>query len=350
MMKKPIIFSVIAFITVGLLYLLKPILLPFLAGAFLAYLGDPLVIKLQRLKLSRTLAAVIVFAFILILIGLFITGLIPLLQNQASTLIEKIPAMISALQNTVIPWVNRQANVLHLPTSIDSSSVQQLVSSHWQQTGHVLNSMWQAISKSSGAIFEWLINLLLIPVVTFYLLRDWPALLSHIEGLLPRNSAPQTLKLVKECDEVLSAFFRGQLMVMLALAAVYALGLSIIGLQVAILIGLIAGLLSIVPYLGFFVGLISALLAALVQFHDGMHLVYVLIVFLIGNAIEGMVLTPWLIGDKIGLHPVAVIFAILAGGHLFGFLGVLLALPVAAVLMVFLRHIQTRYKSSTLYQ
>jgi predicted PurR-regulated permease PerM len=350
MMKKPIIFSMIALITASLIYLLKPVLLPFLVGSFLAYLGDPLVIKLQRLKISRTLAAVIVFAFILIVIGLLITGLIPLLQNQASMLVEKIPAIINALQNVVIPWVNHQANALHIPTSINSSSVQELVSNHWQQTGRVVSSMWQAISKSSGAIFEWLINLLLIPVVTFYLLRDWPVLLSNLEGLLPRNNAKQTIQLIKECDGVLSAFFRGQLMVMLALAAVYSLGLSMIGLQVAVLIGLIAGLLSIVPYLGFFIGLISALLAALVQFHDGMHLVYVLIVFLIGNAMESMALTPWLIGDKIGLHPVAVIFAILAGGHLFGFMGVLLALPVAAILMVFLRHIQTRYKSSALYQ
>jgi predicted PurR-regulated permease PerM len=175
-------------------------------------------------------------------------------------------------------------------------------------------------------------------------------LMTNLRELLPRHKAAQTISIINECDEVLSAFFRGQLIVMLALGCIYAIGLKIVGIQVSLLIGLIAGLLSIVPYLGFSIGLILGLLAAAVQFHDGMHLIYVLIVFIIGNMLEGMVLTPWLVGDKIGLHPVAVIFAVLAGGQLFGFIGILLALPVAAVLMVLLRHLKHQYKNSALYR
>jgi predicted PurR-regulated permease PerM len=198
-------------------------------------------------------------------------------------------------------------------------------------------------------VLNWLINLLLIPVVTFYLLRDWDILVARIQGLLPRRIEPVVVNLVKESNEVLGAFLRGQFLVMLALGTIYSLGLTVIGLDFALLIGMLAGLLSFIPYLGFIVGVISAGIASLLQFYDLIHLLLVIVVFGIGQLIESMLLTPKLVGDCIGLHPVAVIFAVLAGGHLFGFFGILLALPAAAVIMVLLRHTHDEYLRSMFY-
>jgi predicted PurR-regulated permease PerM len=193
-------------------------------------------------------------------------------------------------------------------------------------------------------------NLLVAVVVTFYLMRDWDRLMERLRALLPRRSEAIIVRLAGQSDEVLGAFLRGQLLVMLALGLIYSLGLSIIGLDFALLIGLVAGLISFVPYLGTIVGVLTALIAALIQFQEPIYLLYVGLVFGVGQVLEGMVLTPWLVGDRIGLHPVAVIFAVLAGGQLFGFVGVLLALPVAAVAAVLLRYARERYQQSDLYQ
>jgi predicted PurR-regulated permease PerM len=192
-------------------------------------------------------------------------------------------------------------------------------------------------------------NLVLIPVITFYLLRDWDELVIKVHDLFPRRMASIVGKLAAEADTVLGAFLRGQFYVMLALGLIYSIGLLLIGLDLALPIGMIAGLISFVPYMGAVVGIGMACIAAMLQFQDVMYLVSVLIVFAIGHSLESMLLTPWLVGNKIGLHPVAVIFAVLAGGQLFGFLGVLLALPVASVIMVLLRHIHERYTFSGFY-
>jgi len=198
-------------------------------------------------------------------------------------------------------------------------------------------------------VLGWLMNLVLIPVVTFYLLRDWDLLIKGIRGLLPRKIEPRVEQLAVEINEVLGAFVRGQLLVMFALGVIYTAGLWLIGLDLAFIIGMGAGLLSVVPYLGTVVGLLAAVLAAIFQFQDLFHTVMVLLVFGAGQMLEGMVLTPKLVGDRIGLHPVAVIFAVLAGGQLFGFLGILLALPVASALNVLVRHLRDKYTKSTLY-
>jgi predicted PurR-regulated permease PerM len=207
-----------------------------------------------------------------------------------------------------------------------------------------------SVSQSGLAVIGWIMNLLLIPVVTFYFLRDWDGMIVRVRELLPRNIEPRVMELARQSDEVLSAFLRGQLAVMLALGLIYSIGLWLAGLKLAFLIGMSAGLLSFVPYLGGVLGVGGAVIAALVEHRDLIHVVYVLIVFGFGQTMEGFVLTPWLVGDRIGLHPVAVIFAILAGGQLFGFLGVLLALPATAVLMVILRHVHERYVQSELYR
>ena len=180
-------------------------------------------------------------------------------------------------------------------------------------------------------------------------MRDWDVLVAKVHDLLPRRVADTASKLAGEVDTVLSAFVRGQFYVMLALGCIYSIGLWITGLDLALLIGMLAGLVSFVPYLGSIVGIVMACIAAMVQFHELISLVPVVIVFMVGQALEGMVLTPMLVGDKIGLHPVAVMFAVMAGGQLFGFLGILLALPVASVIMVLLRHVHDLYRYSDFY-
>jgi predicted PurR-regulated permease PerM len=188
-----------------------------------------------------------------------------------------------------------------------------------------------------------------VPVLTFYFLRDWDVMVAQIRDLLPRPYLPTVSRLARESDEVLGGFLRGQFSVMLSLGSIYAIGLWAIGIDLGLLIGFVAGLVSFVPYLGAFVGVTSAVIATLVQHGDATHLLLVMGVFALGQTLEGFVLVPWLVGDRIGLHPVAVIFAIMAGGQLFGFLGVLLALPVAAVAMVLLRYAHEHYRRSGLY-
>jgi predicted PurR-regulated permease PerM len=192
-------------------------------------------------------------------------------------------------------------------------------------------------------------NLALVPVVAFYLMRDWDRIAGHILELLPRDWQAGTKQMVGEADEVVGAFLRGQFIVMCALGLIYAIGLWIVGLDLALLLGVIAGLASIVPYLGPIVGILTSLVAAWMQFHEWLPLVYVALVFGVGQLIESMLLTPVLVGDRIGLHPVAVIFALMAGGQLAGFVGVVVALPVAAVIMVFARHAVDHYRRSDLY-
>jgi predicted PurR-regulated permease PerM len=199
------------------------------------------------------------------------------------------------------------------------------------------------------ALVGWILNLVMIPVVAFYLLRDWDVLVARIAALIPRSIAPVVTRLARESDDVLGAFLRGQISVMVALGAFYGVGLWLVGVSVGPLIGMVAGLISFVPYLGAITGVVMGVIAALVQYQDWPHVLLVLGVFVVGQLLEGYVLVPRLVGEKIGLHPVAVIFAVLAGGELFGFLGVLLALPVASVVVVVLRYLYERYTESELY-
>jgi len=341
-------YFVIALMVAGFIYLLSPILAPFLVGLLLAYIGDPLVDKLEARKLPRTAAVVVVFVILSLMVVAAFLLLLPLLGRQLDTLMENLPHWIFFLQAKLLPWIEKRFGV-----ALDALSIEQLttlMSSHWQQAGNVMTVVLAQVSKSALALLGWFANITLIPVVAFYLLRDWDILVGKLHDLLPRTIESTVTRLAQQCDEVLSAFLRGQLLVMLALGIVYSVGLAAVGVDLALLLGTLAGLASVVPYMGFIVGIVASGIATYLQFHEWMPLVYVACVFSLGQMLEGMVLTPMLVGDKIGLHPVAVIFAIMAGGQLGGFVGVLLALPVAAVTMVLLRYLNERYKGSTLYQ
>jgi len=337
----------VVFIVTGvLIYLLAPVLTPFVIAAILAYIGDPLVDRLEKYKLPRTLAVVVVFFLLSLLAIIGLIVLVPMLEKQIVILGQKIPGYVETLQTQFIPWLNTRFGA---EIVIDPEQLKQSLHIDWKQAGGVASTVIHSITRSGAFLAEVAANLVLIPVVAFYLLRDWDILVARVSEALPRKSEPVISKITKESDEVLGSFLRGQLLVMLALSLIYSVGLGIVGLDLALLIGLIAGLVSFVPYLGFIVGIVIASIAALMQFGDMTHLLYVGIVFMIGQMLEGMVLTPALVGDRIGLHPVAVIFAVLAGGQLFGFLGVLLALPVAAIIAVILRYLHEKYKSSTMY-
>lgn len=332
----------------GLIWLLSPILTPFVLSALLAWLGNPLVMRLEKAGRSRNTAVIIVFVLMSLILALTLVLLIPLLEDQIRQLILWLPRLAEWTTTIVIPWIETKFGV-SLKQYVDPMSVVNLIKSHWQQAGGVAATVLGGISKSGLAILGWIATISLIPVVTYYFLRDWQGMLLRLQSLIPRPIEPTFMKLARESDAVLGNFMRGQISVMLVLGMIYALGLWLVGVEFGFLIGFIAGLVSFVPYLGAFVGISAALIAALVQGMDPMYLGLVVAVFMVGQTLESFFLTPWLVGDSIGLHPVAVIFSIMAGGQLFGFLGVLLALPVTAVVMVLLRYAHEQYTASNLY-
>lgn len=332
----------------GLLYLLAPVLTPFLAATLLAYLGDPVTDRLQKIGLSRTIAVVTVFVSLLLLLLLVLFFVVPLLEGQVRAFLQRLPSYLDVLQVDLSPWLKDNLGID--PGKYDFAALKAELSRHIGTVGGMLAGFLGAVSNSSLAIVAALVNIVLVPVVTFYLLRDWDSMIRNLHDLLPRSIEPLAVSLVKESDDVLGAFLKGQLMVMLALGTIYSIGLLIIGLDFALLIGMLAGIVSFVPYLGLIVGVIVAGIAALIQFQDTLHILLVVMVFGIGQAAEGVILTPIFVGDRIGLHPVAVIFAVLAGGHLFGFFGILLALPAAAIVMVLLRRAYRQYRDSALYE
>ena len=330
-----------------LLYLLAPILMPFIVGALFAYLGDPLVDRLEKTRLSRTLSVVIVFGTMIMSGLILLLFILPQLERQITGLVVRLPQFISWIQENMLP---RLIVILGLePGSLDLVVVKDAFANNIKDISGIMGRLLVKLTQSGQSLIVWFAYLTLIPVVTFYLLRDWDILIGKVNDLIPRPYERLVSKLAKQCDEVLAEFLRGQLLVMLALAVLYSVGLWIVGLEFFLLIGMLAGLVSFVPYLGFIVGIGVAGIAGFMQFHDIIHLVYILIVFGVGQIIEGMVLSPLLVGDRIGLHPVAVIFAVMAGGQLFGIVGVLVALPVAAVIVVLLRYVHERYLESNLY-
>ena len=333
---------------VGLVvWLLAPVLMPFVLAALFAYLGDPLVDRLER-RMTRTLAVSLVFLVMIVVVVAIMLVLIPFVERQIGNFLVQLPTWIEWFQTRAAPWLEA-----HFGISTDVLDTQQLIGmlqAHWKEAGGIATTVLGRVSKSGLTIVGWALNIVLIPVVAFYLLRDWDIMVERIHALIPRSIEPVVARLAHESDDVLGAFLRGQLSVMVALGIFYGVGLWAIGLSVGPLIGMIAGLISFVPYLGAITGVVMAVTAAVVQYQDWMHVGLVAGVFIIGQSLEGYVLVPRLVGEKIGLHPVAVIFAVLAGGELFGFLGVLLALPVASVVMVLLRYAYERYKASELYR
>lgn len=337
--------AVVAF---GLMfYLLQPILLPFVLGTLIGYLGDPLVDRLERYHLNRTLGVIVVFVLMSAIIVGSILFLVPLILDQVDALIRKIPQIYHWATQVLAPWAQQRFG---LPAgTLPQWDWSGQLADNWQSLGKIMAQTGKKLTSSGAAILMGLASLALVPVVAFYLLRDWDILMAKLLRMIPMAWQERTSIVVGEADEVVSAFIRGQFIVMCALGIIYSSGLWLIGVQLALLLGLIAGLASLVPYLGFMVGIVASLFAAWFQFHDWSVLMWVVLVFGVGQAIESMVLTPVLVGDRIGLHPVAVIFALMAGGQVAGFIGIVVALPVAAIIAVFARHGVDHYRASDVY-
>ncbi len=328
-----------------LLYRLGPVLTPFLIAGILAYLGNPLVSRLQRWGLSRTVGTTLVFILVLLVVAGIVTALLPAIRHQALLFLDYTRQYAELLQRQIVPELSARLGI-----QLDSQTITHYASANAQKLADWLGKSLRIAVSSSSGILATLLDIVLIPVLGFYLLRDWPQLLERIRELIPRRRLPTVELLARDANTMLMAFLRGQILVMLALGTSYAIGLSIVGLQTAILIGLLAGFLSFVPYLGVISGISMATLAMYIQTGAFLPMVGVWVVFGIGQILESMVYTPYLVGERIGLHPVLVIFAVLAGGELFGFVGLLLALPVTAVLIALLRHAQRWYLDSTWYR
>ena len=326
-------------VTGWLCYLLAPVLTPFVAAALLAYMGDPLADRLQKLKFPRTLAVAAVFLITFIVLALLILLIGPLISAQVGALFDALPEMARQIEQVWLPsilgWLN-----------IDSGAdvgIGPFLAKYGEMFGSWSGQVLLSVTKSGGVVAAAVLSLFLIPILTFYMLRDWDSIMVHLGALVPESQRDTVLQLARESDEVLGAFLRGQLLVMLALALIYSLGLSIVGLKFAIAIGVVSGLVSFVPYLGFVFGIAMAGMTVVLEPDPLWLLIGVVATFSIAQFIEGSFLTPKLVGDKIGLHPIIVIFSVAAGGQLFGFFGILLALPAAAVLSVLVRFAYHRY-------
>jgi len=332
------------------LWLLGPVLMPFVVAAVLAYVLSPLMGSLQRVcgdRLPRLVAVVLVeVAFLLLLVALG-TLLIPILANELPRMRDQLPVLVERLQTDIVPWLQAKG----IPVVLDSTSVKAFVLQTFNTSfedgfKQVLISL-----RIGGSVALAVIgNLVLIPVVLFYLLLDWQGVVRHVEALVPLPARGAYDRFVLECDEVLGQYLRGQLSVMALLAGYYSLALWCFGLDLALPIGVFTGLAVFVPYVGFGLGLILAMLAGILQFSPSEALLMVAVVYGLGQIIESFVLTPRLVGERIGLHPLHVIFALMAFGQLFGFVGVLVALPVSAVLLVAIRRLRAQYQTSALYR
>lgn len=326
------------------LYVLRDVLVPFVAGMAVAYLLDPVVDRLERIRIGRGLATFLVlFGFFAVAIGMLLL-LIPLLQTQVEKLATALPGYVEMARNRLGPLLERFNEGLDPREAIDKVS---------GMTGDVVRWVGGLAGQviSGGFAIANLLSLLLItPIVSFYLLRDWDRMVATVDSWLPRPQAATIRTQVEAVDRTLAAFVRGQGMVCLILGVFYAAGLSFAGLDFGLVIGLFSGLVSFVPFVGALIGGVLSVGLALAQFDSWQPVAIIAGVFVAGQVIEGNFLTPNLVGDAVGLHPVWVIFGLLAGGTLFGFVGVLLAVPAAAVIGVLVRFALSQYLASPLHR
>jgi len=345
--REHVRYWLIGVVVAGLLiYLLRDVLLPFVIGAAVAYLLDPVVDRLERRGLSRNLAtSLITLAFVLLLLAMLLL-LIPLATSQLLSFLDRMPRYFNKLQELASPYIVDL--VEHLP-DIDAGKIKDALGAAGSMAG-VLAQILKKVMEGGMVVLDLLSILFITPVVTFYLLRDWDVIVAKVDAWLPRPQAPMIRRLAREIDGVLAAFIRGQGTVCVVMAILYAVGLALVRLDFGVLVGIGAGVVTFIPYLGSIAGIGVALVIGAVQFLPSFWpLLAIIAIFVLGQILEGYVLTPKLVGDKVGLHPVWVIFALLAGASLFGFLGMLLALPVAAAVGVLVRYGLERYMDSKLH-
>ena len=340
----------VALLVVLVFWLLAPVLAPFMVAAVLAYVLNPLVLKLVHVsggRLPHLLAVVLVeLVALLALLGIVLL-LMPILVREWPLLQQQIPLLLDKLDTALKPWLAQMGLSVSLDLSELKSQLVAYLSANREDWWAPLMSSLKVGGSAALALLGFAV---LVPVALFYFLQDWSKMMQSVTDLVPPAWREVFDGFMHECDTVLGEYLRGQLLVMLCLAAYYALGLWLFGLELALPIGIFTGLAVFVPYLGFGLGLLLALLAGLLQLALGQAVLMVAVVFGLGQLIESFVLTPRLVGERIGLHPLTVILSLMAFGQLMGFVGVLIALPASAVLLVALRRLRLRYLSSSLYQ
>ena len=343
--KLPWIGLVLAFIVLA--WLLKPILMPFLMAGALAYLLLPLCRFLQKHRVPASVAAFLVEIGAACLVWALFFLLRPVVLQELAAAQDRIPKLIMTLQHELQPWLQQWG----VNTRIDAEAVRAFMLKYWHANSEGLMAWLLQSVRIGGSVALTLVgNLVLVPVALFYLLVDAHQIKATTSALIPVHWKESVSSFVTECDAMLGQYLRGQMAVMLALALYYSVALWLFGLELALPIGIFTGLAIFVPYLGYGLGLILALLAGLLQFGLAHTLLMVMVVYGAGQCIESFWLTPKWVGERIGLSPLAVIVALLAFGHLFGLVGVLVALPVSAVLVVAIRRLRLWYWGSSLYQ
>ncbi len=336
----------IAVAAAGLVYLLSPILAPFLFAGILAYILDPLVEKLTGRHLRRSFAVVLVLLLVLGLIVALALVIVPLFYKELQILAGRMPAFFTWINQELGPWLKRHYGI---DLQLDFDSIKRMLSGLLAGQKGLVPQVLGSLKVGGLAVVGFVANVLLVPVVLFYLLRDWNALLARVDAMIPRRLHTRVRTIVGEIDAVLAEFLRGEMVVIVVMSLYYVFALWLAHLEFALPIGVITGVLVFIPYVGALTGFALGTIAALMQFDHFTGVVWVWLAFGIGQSLEGMVVTPLLVGERIGLHPIAVIFALLAFGQLFGFFGILLALPASAALLVGLRHMKRAYLTSALY-
>mgnify|MGYP003147895753 FL=1 len=347
-LKQQMKFWVIALVAFVLfLVLLSDILLPFVIGMGVAYFLDPVADRLEEAGMSRTAATALIIGLFLVLVNIALILIVPIMIDQVMGLMNHLPEYYENVRNFLMPFIDR---FVDLPAWRQNQEFNDTVGQYIGEMVKKLATLSENI-VGGGLAFVNLITLLVIsPVVAFYLLRDWDHIVERIDSWLPKKHAKQIRMLAKRIDDVLAGFVRGQSMVCLILAAFYGLALMLTGLEFGFLIGIITGLISFIPFVGAIIGFIASVGVALIQFWPDYIMIGAVVgIFIIGQILEGYVLVPNLVGGKVGLHPVWVMFGLLAGGSLFGFVGVLLAVPMAAVIGVLSRFAIDQYLQSPLY-
>ncbi len=330
----------------GLLHLLSPVLMPFVLAAVLGYALHPLVEKMYARRVPRWLGAGVALVLLGAVVLAVLLLIVPVVTRQVPLIRDQVPALMEHFNTWLQPIAARFGLELQVDVSAVRDVLRKLVAGHEQD---LVDGVLSSLRIGGSALAAVLGNLVLTPIVAYYLLLDWNPLVARLKNAVPPRWRGATQRFLHETDEVLGQYLRGQLLVMAALALFYTVGLALVGLKLALPIGVFTGLAVFVPYLGFGLGLVLGVLAAALQFQDLSGVVLVLAVYGVGQVVESMWLTPKLLGERIGLHPIAVIFALMAFGHLFGFVGVLVALPASAVLLVALRRVRQTYLGSELY-
>ena len=343
---NPYMWFVIFFIFFAFLYMLRSVLMPFVAGILLAYLLDPLTTKLQKCKISRTWATILVCCLMILILLPAIFLFLGMVENQVTLLIQATPKYMAILVEKLRPMLQHLTE--RFPGLVNGN-LEQVIKGNIGNGIKFAGTLLKGILANGFAVINLLSLILITPIVTFYMLRDWDPFVKKVEELLPQKSKKGIMESLKEINVIIAGFIRGQLSVCLSLGLYYSIGLKLVGLELGLLVGFIAGIISFIPYVGSITGFVLGVILAFAQFGDVTHVMYVVAVFLSGQFIEGNFLTPKLVGENVGLHPVWVMFALLAGGVLLGFLGLMLAVPVAAIIGVLVRNMIKRYKQSSLY-